>query len=283
MTWIFATAGLVAAGLFSSVFAAALCFEGGKEWGKGKSDRTLFVLFCVFAVGSAIFMFCAGRASASERVDVALVLAADVSRSMSPERLQIQRNGYAAAIRDDGGVVLSAIRHGRRGRIAIAYFEWAGDIEMWDVLPWTVIETAGDLQAAADRIATAPINRGSSTSISAAMDRSKVLLATAPPAERHVVDISGDGIHNGMGAVSIARGKLLDSGATINGLPIFPSDDARLDAYYDQCVVGGPGAFMFPVDGPDQIEHGLRAKLVVEISGLTPPARIMPAAMMECD
>ena len=71
-------------------------------------------------------------------------------------------------------------------------------------------------------------------------------------------------------------------GITINGLPIMlrPSRvgfdaGSRLDIYYEDCVIGGPGAFVVPVDAPEQMAEAIRRKLVLEIAGA--PARAIPA------
>ncbi len=79
-------------------------------------------------------------ASAAERVDLLLVLAADVSRSIDAGKFQLQREGYAAAISDPR--VLDAIGSGRNGRIGLTFVEWSGVGSQRVVIDWTVIADA---------------------------------------------------------------------------------------------------------------------------------------------
>ncbi|MBD8890010.1 DUF1194 domain-containing protein [Labrenzia suaedae] len=210
------------------------------------------------------------------RVDVALALAVDVSRSMSPEELEIQRQGYAAAIASPQ--VIQAIQYGAYGRIAITFFEWAGTAHIREIVGWTVIGSAADAEAVAAKLLE---NRGASasrTSISGAILHGTELLKSAPyAADRLVIDISGDGPNNEGIMVTLARDAAVESGVAINGLPLmttggfysgFSIDD--LDAYYRNCVIGGPASFVIPVNDWKQFPEAVRRKLVLEIGGLTP-------------
>ena len=67
----------------------------------------------------------AGAASAPVAVDAAIVLAADVSRSIDDEEFALERRGYGEAIQSQQ--LLDAISTGPHGAIALAYVEWAGD------------------------------------------------------------------------------------------------------------------------------------------------------------
>ena len=85
---------------------------------------------------------------AATQVDVELFLAVDVSRSMSPRELEIQRRGYAEALVSPQ--VLRAVRQGIHGRIALTYVEWAGQHSQRVIVPWTLIdgrEAAEDVAA----------------------------------------------------------------------------------------------------------------------------------------
>ena len=55
-------------------------------------------------------------------------------------------------------------------------------------------------------------------------------------------------------------------------------DIERLDVYYEDCVIGGPGSFVIPIEGPERFVEATRAKLVLEIAGHVPPARVVPAS-----
>jgi len=79
-----------------------------------------------------------------------------------------------------------------------------------------------------------------------------------------------------------AREAVLERGITINGLPIMIHADyfggysiRELDIYYEDCVIGGPGAFLVTVEHVDRFAEAIRRKLVLEIAGA--PPRIIPA------
>ncbi|QKV17340.1 DUF1194 domain-containing protein [Oricola thermophila] len=221
-------------------------------------------------------------ARAEERVDVALVLAVDVSRSMSYEELRIQREGYASAIASPE--VVRAIRQGAYRRIAVTLFEWANDSHSREVVGWTIIESQADAnRIAAQLLATRSVGQRR-TSISGAISHASRLLQAAPlEADRKVIDISGDGPNNQGMPVTVARDQAVAMGYTINGLPMmtrggmasqFHIED--LDRYYAKCVIGGPGAFMVPVNDWDQFAEAVRRKLVLEIGDAAPVRRPAP-------
>src|SRR5688572_30096350 len=93
---------------------------------------------------------------AADPVDVELVLAVDVSLSMSPTELNIQRDGYAAALTHER--VLQAIADGAHGRIAVTYFEWAGTTSHHIIVPWTIIATRADAERVAEKLSAQPAN-----------------------------------------------------------------------------------------------------------------------------
>ncbi|TVR11817.1 MAG: DUF1194 domain-containing protein [Salinarimonadaceae bacterium] len=229
------------------------------------------------AVASLAFclaLSAASQARAETEVDVALVLAVDISFSMSMEELTLQRDGFVDAFRSRE--VQNAIENGLTGRIAVTYMEWAGVAGHAVLAPWTVIEDAAGAVAFSAVIEAQPTRRMRRTSISAAIDRSMDLLADSGVfAIREVIDISGDGVNNEGRPVEAARDAALDRGVIINGLPIMIErhgafDIANLDAYFVDCVIGGPGAFVIPVREPEQFAEAIRRKLVLEIAGITP-------------
>ncbi|EKF20931.1 DUF1194 domain-containing protein [Nitratireductor pacificus] len=211
-------------------------------------------------------------AQAQEAVDVELVLAVDVSLSMSAGELEIQRRGYAAALTHKE--VIDAILDGAHGKIAITYFEWAGSLSQHVIVPWTVIASAEDAMLVAERLSARPPNSARRTSISGALQFAGDLFAESGfRGMRRVVDISGDGPNNQGVPVVAARDALTSAGITVNGLPLmtnggltssFDVDD--LDRYYRECVIGGPGAFMIPVNDWTQFPEAIRRKLVLELA-----------------
>ncbi|MCK7614312.1 DUF1194 domain-containing protein [Roseibium sediminicola] len=224
-------------------------------------------------------------AAAQEQVDVALVLAVDVSRSMSPEELQIQRQGYAAAIASPE--VARAIELGLHGRIGLMMFEWANESHAREIVPWSIIETGEDAREFADKVLSDQTFGQRRTSISGAIRHASALLADVPyDADRMVIDISGDGPNNQGAPVTLARDAAVESGFIINGLPLmtkggigFQFNIPDLDEYYRRCVIGGPTSFVIPVVEWAQFPDAVRRKLILEIGGRMPPepARVIKA------
>jgi hypothetical protein len=54
-------------------------------------------------------------------------------------------------------------------------------------------------------------------------------------------------------------------------------DIDQLDIYFEDCVIGGPGAFVIPIRERNQFKEAIRTKLVLEIAGLQPKERVIPA------
>ncbi len=207
-------------------------------------------------------------------VDLELVLATDVSSSISTEELALQRQGYVAAITDRS--VLRAIERGVHRKIAVAYVEWAGLHYRRAVVGWTLIRGGASARRFASRIVGAPLRTGKGTSISRAIEFAVHLLARNDFAgTRRVIDISGDGPNNVGGLVTTARDAAVAMGITINGLPIFstsrnPGDEfgvPDIDRYYRSCVIGGPGAFVVVADTIREFTDAVRKKLLLEIAG----------------
>ena len=216
-------------------------------------------------------------------VDVALVLAVDVSYSMDPEEQRIQREGYVAAFRSE--VLQGAVREGLIGRIAVTYVEWAGVGSQFVVVPWTMIGTSEEAERFADRLARVPPKRAVWTSIAGVIDFSVGLLRDAGfEATRRVIDVSGDGPNNDGREVTRARDDATAAGIVVNGLPVMihamtgSYDIPDLDLYYRDCVIGGPGAFMVPVREADEFAKAIRTKIVREVAGVTTSLpRVLPA------
>jgi Protein of unknown function (DUF1194) len=253
--------------------------------------------FLVAASGVA-FLACICGAQAepmdsAPAVDLELILAADVSGSMTKDELRIQREGYVNALRDAD--VINATLSGTRGRIAVAYFEWASPDDQRLIMPWTVIDGPDSARSFANALKQQPIGtyfysglEGGGTSISGALSfSSRLLQSSGLRADRQVIDVSGDGPNNCGAPIAPIRDSVISRGATINGLAISPSKRAAgdtmdsfgkpsLEWYYKGCVIGGPGAFVITVGDRADFEKAVRRKLVLEIAGA--PPRIQPAA-----
>ena len=217
-------------------------------------------------------------------VDVELVLAVDVSYSMDMDELAIQREGYAQAIVSKE--FLQALKALPNGKISVTYFEWAASSDQKIIIPWRVIDGPETADAVAEEILKTPIRRASRTSISGAIYFAMPLFDENPyRGLRRVIDISGDGPNNNGSPVTGARDIALSKGITINGLPIMvkePSystmDIENLDFYYEDCVIGGPGAFVVSIKDREKFKEAIRTKLLLEVAGRTPERPVVPVA-----
>ncbi|WP_135469914.1 DUF1194 domain-containing protein [Crenalkalicoccus roseus] len=213
-------------------------------------------------------------ARAEETVDVLLVLAVDVSRSVDEEEARLQREGYYAALTDPE--IIALIRRGMLGAIGVAYVEWSGHDWQRLVVPWTRIGSAEEAAAWVEALERHPPRAIGWTSISGAIDFSRRVLAEAPwQGMRRVIDISGDGDNNSGPPAEQARDRAVAEGIVINGLPIMnaphPGMRLPLDEYYRRNVIGGPGAFVIPTEDFHGFARAVRRKLVLEIAGRRGP------------
>ncbi len=223
------------------------------------------------------------RASAIP-VDVELVIAVDVSYSMDPDEQALQREGYVLALTSKE--FLQALRQGPHGKIAVTYFEWAGQSDQKIIMPWRVIDGPEAADAVAAELTRAPYRRASRTSISGGLRFAKPLFDDSGyKGLRRVIDVSGDGANNAGPLVVPTRDDVLAAGITINGLPIMlkrpyvgTMDIEDLDIYYEDCVIGGPGAFVIPIREREKFIEATRTKLVLEIAGRQPDAKVRPAS-----
>lgn len=222
-------------------------------------------------------------ARAAVEVDLELVLAVDVSLSMDAGEQKVQREGYIAALRHPD--VISAVASGMLGRIAVTYLEWAGAGIQQVRVPWTLIDGEESAARFADLLAAAPYERLYRTSISSVLLHAAASFeASGYVAPRRVIDVSGDGPNNQGPPVLAARDAVIARGIVVNGLPILTNplnydgffDLQELDIYYEDCVIGGTGAFIVPVTEAGQFASAIRRKLVMEIAAAAPRAR--PAA-----
>jgi Protein of unknown function (DUF1194) len=220
-------------------------------------------------------LFCLSPPSKAEDIDLAVVLAADVSRSVDDEEFDLQRKGYAAAVTDPR--VLDAIGNRPNHAIAVCFIEWSGSDEQQVIVDWTEIRDGEDAGAFADAMLKPPRAFTGRTSISAAIDFAMAQFANAKwHALRRVIDISGDGNNNSGRPITEARDAAIAQGVTINGLAII-NDKASLGysshthppgglpAYYQDNVVGGPGSFLLVVKDFNSFADAMAKKLAKEI------------------
>jgi hypothetical protein len=237
-------------------------------------------------LAGGILLWNGAAAPAETRVDLALVLAVDVSFSMEPDEQDLQRHGFAEAFQSPE--VHQAVRQGVLGGIAVVYVEWSGAFDQQIIVPWTVIEQPADGLAFAERLSQSPVHRMSYTSLSGAIDFGvRQLRQSGLHADRQVIDISGDGANNSGRTVTLARDEALAHGITINGLPIMLRrldslwDIDNLDLYFRDCVIGGPGAFLVPVREKTQFIEAIKAKIIREVTDRLQPRSLVQLAQAD--
>lgn len=219
-------------------------------------------------------------------VSVALVLAVDVSASINGERFQLQREGYATAVRHPA--VIEAITGSQRGQIALAVVEWASANSQQVIVPWTLVGNAEDAMRIAQVMLAAPRTFDGLTAIGNAINFSAAQFESLPySADRRVIDVSGDGVSNDGSPPAEARDAAVARGITINGLAIMEPGqqvasqarrEPRLDEFYRENVVGGPGAFVIAVEEFESFSYALVAKIVREVADVRPPVSVASAA-----
>jgi hypothetical protein len=236
------------------------------------------------AIAAPRFADVPGKAQGDIEVDVELIFAIDISYSMDYDELKLQRDGYVEALISQE--FLSALKQGTNGKVAVTLVEWAGENDQRIVTPWRLIDGPASAQAASAEMAAAPVRRAFRTSISGA------LLFTAPLFDgngfrgiRRVIDVSGDGTNNQGPLVALTRDDVVAKGIVINGLPIMLKepqpgsiDIKDLDIYYEDCVIGGPGAFVVPIREREKFKEAIRTKMVLDIAQHDGTPRVIPAA-----
>jgi hypothetical protein len=229
----------------------------------------------VLAAGAiALPLLSADRAQAAP-VSLELVLAIDVSGSVSTSEYNLQRTGYANAF--SGAVVQNAITSSPTGSIAVTVVQWANNATQ--SIAWTLIDSDASADAFAGAIAAMPRagGIGGGTSLPAAITFSSGLLQADNGFEgqRNVIDVSGDGTSNAA-QTAAARDAAVALGYTINGLPIGGS--TSLNNFYALNVIGGPGAFSLPSATFADFGMAIQEKLLLEITN--PPVQVPEPASL---
>jgi len=236
------------------------------------ASRTLALAVAWLAAAPAVPAVAA--AGDLEAVDIGLVLAVDVSGSVTGERYSLQMNGIAAAFED--AAVQGAILAGRHRALVITLVQWSDKAQI--SIPWTVVASEADARAFAERVRHAPRVADQFTCMSQMMRfvADKVLPRVPAQPARTVLDVSGDGAENcnPTTPVDALRDELVGDAVTINGLPILEGNDSDLvEPWYAGHVVGGNGAFLMPAHGFADFARAMRQKFLIEISSAAPGER----------
>ncbi len=251
---------------------------------------TFWKLWCCCFATMVVTSPVSGSAQATDAVelldvDLQLVFAVDVSASIDVSEARLQRQGYINALLDPN--VIRAIQNGPLGRIAITYSEWAGPLTQRVVVDWRLVDGLESAAGFAAALQKMPIRGGQRTSISNAILHALTLFRkNGFRSLRKVIDISGDGPNNGGFYVHETRYHAIDQGITINGLPILNGRPSPLgipaieniDLYYEDCVIGGDGAFIVVAETLNSFAAAVRRKMILEIVGLQPSGRSRIAA-----
>jgi hypothetical protein len=233
--------------------------------------------------GSLAALAAAPSVRAETPVDLQLVLAVDVSRSIDEVEAELQRRGYIDALTNDR--VIDAILSGEHKRIALCYTEWAGSHYQAVVIDWSVIDSATAARRFADKLTEAPRASQSWTAVGAGLIHAAQRFENSGfTSRRRAIDISGDGRTNDGPPAELVRDRLVGQGIVINGLPVMMNrsnfgrpPDMLLDKYYEESVIGGPGSFMIVASNFADFGRAVRTKLIREISWRAPTPDRAPA------
>lgn len=246
--------------------------------------RTLTLARCVLAF-AALVVTQTAVAVAAEPVDLLLVLSSDVSRSVDHPKFLLQREGYATAISDPH--VIDAIRSGPHQRIAVCFVEWSGFGAQKLVIDWTVIDGPAAARKFGDQLLELPRSFADRTSISGGIEFAMAQLERAPfEAARRTIDVSGDGTNNAGRDVKLARDEAVAKGIVVNGLVILSdrpvpwnaehtNPPGGLERYYQDNVIGGPGAFVLVAENFNSFGRAIIKKMIAEIAFLASAPRLV--------
>jgi hypothetical protein len=217
-------------------------------------------LWCFLSVAA---LLTGAPAEAGEPVDVALVLAVDVSLSVNDERYHLQRDGIAAAFENPD--LANVIASGPHHAVAVALLQFSDPDRQFAVIEWTRIASAADAHLLAAQIRRTGRSSDGLTGMSDALLEAQRMLDSTPfPATHRIVDVSGDGMNNVGTQITAARDQLIADGITINGLPIL-TEEPWLETYFTEYVIGGPNAFVITAESLDSFADAMRRKLVQEV------------------
>ncbi|MGH7071558.1 MAG: DUF1194 domain-containing protein [Acetobacteraceae bacterium] len=214
--------------------------------------------------------------AAPQPVDVALVLVSDVSLSITESEYALEKQGYSTAIASPA--VVTAIRHGAIGAIALSYVEFAGPDQVATIVRWHVIHDQASARQFAASLLAAPRSAMGRTAVGSGIAAATQDLAESGfAATRRIIDVCGDGNSNTGIPLAVARAAALNAGITINGLAIIHPNPppwlvphvappGGIVKYYHDNVIGGPGSFVTQVNTDQDFTAAMTHKLILEIA-----------------
>ncbi len=200
-------------------------------------------------------------ASAAPACETAIVLAVDVSGSISMDEYDLQMQGLAEALSDPD--IIKALVDGQD---ALSIVQWSGSNRQTLALPWQTPRTEAEV---ADLAATiSKIKRPhdyTDTAIGEGVRFATQQFLTAPSCQRHIIDVSGDGSENDGMTLPAARAEAETAGITINGVAIEINDvDQKLTDYYRLAVMT-PDGFVVTAGGLPDFPRAIHIKLTREL------------------
>ena len=196
---------------------------------------------------------------------VAIVLAVDVSESVSFGRYTLQREGIARAF--ESPQLIDAIAN-VPGGIQALVLEWSDPEKIAITVGWTRIANRSSAAAFAALVRATKRSSSGLTAIGPALLAAAAAFDYMPEEASHkVIDISGDGMANFGLPPAEARDKLVARGITINGLAIL-TEEPWLDDYYRKNVIGGSASFVMVAKDYESFAEAMLRKLVQEVASL---------------
>jgi hypothetical protein len=234
------------------------------------------VLRAVFALLLSLLAAAPARAQA---VDLALVLAVDVSESVDAEEYELQHEGIARAF--ESAPLIAAISGGAHSAIDVLVLEWSDRDKQVVTVGWTRVSDKPSAATFAAKVRASRRSSNGLTAIGDALLAAQAAFRTLPDhASRRVVDLSGDGMANIGPPPQQVRDEMVAAGITVNGLAILKTEP-WLDSYYDENVVGGPGGFLMQVDDFTSFAAAMQQKLLSEVAATRPQGRAAALRQMQ--
>ena len=211
------------------------------------------------AVVSAMML---GTTASAAPVAMELILALDVSGSVSTAEWNLQRDGYVSAFLDPNLQDLIA----GKGGIAVTLMQWSGAAQQSQTIGWTLVSNSATAIAFANQVAAMTRPYSGTTGIGSAINFAVPLFSgNGFEGERLVIDISGDGEVNTGDPVTAARDAAAALGIYINGLPII-NEVPTLQTYYNNNVITGTGSFTVAASNYSVFAPSILQKLTLEVN-----------------
>ena len=208
------------------------------------------------------------KSTAVQAASLALVLAIDVSASVSADSYLLQRNGIARAFENPRLVdAISALP----GGVEALVLEWSDPDRTAVTVGWKRIVNADSAARFAAAVRATTRSSNGVTAIGPALLAAAAEFDRMPElAEQRVIDISGDGLANFGLPPKLARDRVVAAGISINALAIL-TGERWLEGYYRRYVIGGPGSFVITARDFHSFADAMERKLALEVAMTAAP------------